>query len=422
MNRKDAVKYIAALCCALFISGCFASAGVTEKKTEKNVKKPASIANIAYEKKTIVEGNNKFAVALFRQLRDKEKDSNFFFSPYSIYLAYSMLFEGAEGETAGELASVFGFSGNDDLRRESVKEELSKYQDKKQEYGIFIANSLWGNKDFTILQPYKNVLNDYYFAEIYDRTDFSKKSSADKVNKWTAKNTDNKIKKIIDGQLDASTAFVLVNTVYFKEKWEIAFDKNATENDDFYVPGQEKTTVKLMKQKDKYMYYENKDIQAVRMSYRNKSAKSMIAVLPKEGGVDSAEEFIFNNDVSFFLSNMTLQQGIIYFPKFEAKWNSDLAKIMASLGLVSSDYGNISPQASAVSSVLHSSFIKIDEEETEAAAATAVAVRMSMSMMREEPPFVFRADKPFVYMIIDEKDGKILFMGKMFKPEEAKGK
>lgn len=406
----------------IFISVCFANADVSKEKTVKANGFPAAAANIAYGKKTIVEGNNKFAVKLFKQLRDNYKDSNFFFSPYGIYLAYSMLFEGAAGETSEELSAVFGFSENDAMRMEAVREELSKSQDKKREYGIFVSNSLWTNKNFAVLPPYKDALQNYYFAGVYDQTDFSKASSVDKINKWAAKNTGNKIKKIIDGQLDASAAFILVNAVYFKEKWQIAFDRNSTENADFYVPGEKKITVKLMKHQDKYMYYENEDIQAIRMNYGNKSEKSMIAVLSKKGSVDVAEDFIFNNDMSFFFNRMTSRYGIVYFPKFEARWNSDLAKIMESFGLVSSDYSKLSPDASAVSSVLHSSFIKIDEEETEAAAATVVVTKMSMPIMSEEPSFVFRADKPFVYMIVDEKDGKILFMGKMFKPEEVKGK
>ncbi len=418
------IRIYAVLIAVFFISGCFLGDKVPQE--DKNVKtdkyNTLAVENIADEKKSITEGSNKFASELFKQLRDNYKDSNFFFSPYSIYLAYSMLFEGASGETSKELSTLFAFSEDDFIRREAIQEELSKYQNKKQKYGIFVSNSLWANKDFTILPPYKTVLHKYYFADVYEQMDFSKTSSTDRINKWVGENTENKIKKIVNDTLDANTAFVLVNTIFFKEKWQIAFDKSSTEDDDFYVPGENKVTIKLMKQKDKYMYYENKDIQAIRMSYQNESKKSMIAVISKSGGVNIAEDFILNNDISFFFNNMTLQSGIVYFPKFETEWNSDLAKIMVSLGLLSSDYSKLSSDDCVVSNVLHSSFIKIDEEETEAAAATAIVLAKGIYIEREEPPFVFRADKPFVYMIIDEEDGKILFMGKMFKPQENKGK
>ena len=69
-----------------------------------------------------------------------------------------------------------------------------------------------------------------------------------------------------------------------------------------------------------------------------------------------------------------------------------------------------------ISHVLHKAFVEVNEEGTEAAAATAVV--MSLRGIPEPPP-VFRADHPFIFMIRDNTSGGILFMGKVLNPAQT---
>ncbi|MDY6932507.1 MAG: serpin family protein, partial [Halobacteriota archaeon] len=55
----------------------------------------------------VVNSSNQFALDLYSNLR--EEDGNVFFSPYSISTALAMTYEGARGETAEEIQSVFYF-------------------------------------------------------------------------------------------------------------------------------------------------------------------------------------------------------------------------------------------------------------------------------------------------------------------------
>ena len=56
----------------------------------------------------VVNANNKFAFDLYSQLNKSEK-GNLFYSPYSISAALAMTYEGAKGQTANEMKSVFHF-------------------------------------------------------------------------------------------------------------------------------------------------------------------------------------------------------------------------------------------------------------------------------------------------------------------------
>lgn len=65
-----------------------------------------------------------------------------------------------------------------------------------------------------------------------------------------------------------------------------------------------------------------------------------------------------------------------------------------------------------IRNVIHQTFIDLDEQGTEAAAATAVGIEMTAARRELVPPFVFRADKPFLFILRDRRTNLILFMGR----------
>ena len=65
-----------------------------------------------------------------------------------------------------------------------------------------------------------------------------------------------------------------------------------------------------------------------------------------------------------------------------------------------------------ISNVVHEAFVQVNEEGTEAAAATGVTMKRTAYV----PKPVFRADRPFVFLIRDNDTGAILFMGRVVDP------
>ena len=95
---------------------------------------------------TVVEGNNQFAFDLYQRLG--QKPSNTFFSPYSISTALGMTYAGAKGQTAQEMASTLHFALENDRLHAGFGELIGKIQgaNKKRDFQLTTANSLWGNK------------------------------------------------------------------------------------------------------------------------------------------------------------------------------------------------------------------------------------------------------------------------------------
>ena len=77
------------------------------------------------------------------------------------------------------------------------------------------------------------------------------------------------------------------------------------------------------------------------------------------------------------------------------------------------DLSGISELASLyVDKALHDAYVKVNEEGTEAAAVTAIVMAESLP----PPPPRFNADRPFMFMIYDERSGPILFLGSISDP------
>ena len=75
-------------------------------------------------------------------------------------------------------------------------------------------------------------------------------------------------------------------------------------------------------------------------------------------------------------------------------------------------------EALFISAVIHKAFVDVNEEGTEAAAATGIAMTGAASEEPKEPP-VFRADHPFVFMIRDNRNSAILFLGRITNPSKS---
>ena len=77
------------------------------KQAEVDFKKADDTGVTEEGKKIIISANNKFALNLYSYLNSKNSNENIFFSPYGIFTAMAMTYEGANGQTAKEIHLYF---------------------------------------------------------------------------------------------------------------------------------------------------------------------------------------------------------------------------------------------------------------------------------------------------------------------------
>jgi len=108
----------------------------------------------------VVNANNQFAFDLYSEL-DKSEDRNMFYSPYSISTALAMTYEGAEGQTANEIKSVFHFP-EDNILRPNFAAIYNDINKENKDYELKTGNALWVQKDYSFLQEYIGRVENYY--------------------------------------------------------------------------------------------------------------------------------------------------------------------------------------------------------------------------------------------------------------------
>jgi serine protease inhibitor len=103
-------------------------------------------------------------------------------------------------------------------------------------------------------------------------------------------------------------------------------------------------------------------------------------------------------------------------PKFELEYFRELEPALTALGMgIAFDAGgaNFSGMLEETNVwlewVRHWTYIRVDEDGTEAAAVTAAGGATGI------PP-MFRIDRPFVFMIRENRSDTILFLGKVVDP------
>jgi serpin B len=111
-------------------------------------------------------------------------------------------------------------------------------------------------------------------------------------------------------------------------------------------------------------------------------------------------------------------------PRFKAEYKADLVAPLRQAGIAKAfdpnraDFSGMTGRPAGqgqihVGQIIHRAIIEVAEESTEAAAATAVGVR---SAAIAPAPAPFRVDHPFLFYLVDDTTGAILFQGRIADP------
>ena len=372
----------------------------------------------------IAATNNRFALDFYRQVSGH--DGNIFFSPLSMYTAFSMVYEGARGETAGQMQSVFGFEPDKSLRHNATASLMSSLNRQDPHATLTLANSLWLADWFYPYDSYLNTVNNTYLADI-DSVDFSKEGreeSARSINGWAANKTQGKIPSVINPQeIKNDTSSVLLNAIYFKGTWENQFKPERTTKNNFWT-GSQNVMADFMRMKSWFDYAGYDGVQVLRMSYDG-DRLSMLIILPSDkDGLDQLEDTVTAGQIGLWLEGMYSADVIIQIPKFEVRTHYELNQPLMDMGVKDvfhnrtadlSGMAELKPdQTLYVKRATQDAYVKVNEEGTEAAAVTAISGGMNESI--PPPPIFFTADHPFLFLIQDDESGAILFMGRVSDP------
>uniref|UniRef100_UPI0037E938A9 leukocyte elastase inhibitor-like n=1 Tax=Semicossyphus pulcher TaxID=241346 RepID=UPI0037E938A9 len=377
----------------------------------------------------ISSANTDFALDLLRTLSQVNPTRNIFVSPLSISSALAMVYLGAKGDTAAQMAQALSFGSGEGVHADfqALNADINS---PSSSYILKLANRLYGEKTANFLPNFLDATQKYYQADL-KAVDFigAPEGCREEINGWVEQQTENKIKDLLKpGTVSSMTRLALVNAIYFKGNWKSRFDVANTQEMTFKVNQNENKQVQMMYQMKKlpYNYIPELGLQILELPYVDEEL-SMFILLPEESedGSDpllKLEKELTRERLDEWTNreNMDIHSEVlIHLPKFKLEEDYELNDPLAKLGMndvfcaAKADLSGMNSEGGLfLSTVAHKAFVEVNEEGTEAAAATAGMV--SFCMLREEH---FTADHPFLFFIRHNKTKSILFLGRFSSPQ-----
>ena len=343
--------------------------------------------------------------------------------------------------------------------------EINKLQGQLERYEVRVANALWGEKTYPFQQSYLDEIHKHYGAAAWP-VDFlhAPEAARKRINAWVEKQTRDRIKNLIPPKaINNTTRLVVTNAIYFKGQWLSPFEKAQTRERPFTLAGGKKVKVPTMHgypsgaryaafdregtffdtpariergSNDTAKFYPGPNgFEVLEMPYKGGDV-SLVALLPRSAaGLPALEKRLNATNLQAWLGKLRQRSVGVYLPKFALESSFDLKKALQGLGMKrafvdprdrnGAQFDGMSQATDPdnklyISKVLHKAFVEVSEKGTEAAAATAM-VLAEPSSAAVTVPFtpIFQADRPFVFLIRDQKTGTILFLGRILEPKKG---
>ncbi|XP_073494423.1 alpha-1-antitrypsin-like protein GS55-MS [Phyllobates terribilis] len=360
----------------------------------------------------------KFSYSFFYHLAASYPHDNFFYSPMSISIAFSLLSLGAKSKTLSQIHEGLCYntsSNSEEMIHKGFQKLLKIFKGQKDGFKLDMANALFTDNNLNLLEEFKDKVKKFYQSEAI-ATDFHKVQEAvDQINSYVEKKTNGNIKDLLDN-LEPLTALVIINTVFFKGSWVDAFNVDHTREEDFHVDENTVVKVPMMTRQGEYNigYISEAECTVVEVPYKGNI--TAIFMLPDKGKLHDTEKGLQNLTEEAWNNAMKSREIILSIPKFSFSGELDLVKELKHLGItdVFSDHADLSgiteDSRLKVSKAVHKAVLKMDEEGTEASAATAVGItKISL-------PQHIKINRPFFISIYKKDISVEVFSGRIINP------
>ena len=381
-----------------------------------------------------------FATNLYAVLA--RKPGNLFFSPASARLALAMTYGGARGPTATQMRKALdlpaGNAAHEQLAAQLARwaaldnpdvgnarqasgpemQQLLEMEAEDKRIALSVVNRLWLRRGAHLVDEYTKLVQRDYHAGVGELDFAQAEPSRRTINKWVSDATHAKIPALIpEGAINASTKLVLTNAIYFKAKWQNAFQPQQTKDGAFTTPAKQ-VKVPLMHQVGHFSFADLPTAQILELPY-GEGAIVMDIVLPKTHLAAVEREL---SSLPAWLASLRSTHVDVTLPRWKSTSALSLGDPLEALGMKdafhfpAADFSGIDGTRELyIGLVVHQADIAVDEQGTEAAAATAVMMRAG-GMPSRDKPVVFRADHAFLYVIRDTTTNAVLFMGRLADP------
>ncbi|KAK7866096.1 hypothetical protein R5R35_011614 [Gryllus longicercus] len=388
----------------------------------------------------IARASNLFARDLYQVL--SKQTGNLLVSPLSASAVLALTWLGSARQTAQQLGSALHLPQDYQHVIYGYRALFNSFQARDSRVRLSLANRVFVRRGLGLREDFRRLANETFLAGA-DEVDFSRPADAAfALNEWVRVNTNGKIEELFsEDQLSESTTLLLANAVYFKGTWQTKFDSTLTSEQPFRTPKamaaaaaakaadpakagdalrSNARTVALMSVTGDFPYARLPDLeaQALRLPYVGDRV-SMLVLLPDAvDGLPRLEAALSKLEVSTLLAQLHVEEVNVWLPRFSLHTTVPLNGALQELGLGglfngSADFSGIASSPIFMNEILQKATIEVNEEGTEASAATGGVFFLTAADLYN----FFRADHPFMFFLLDDQTGTVLFQGRFVEPE-----
>ncbi|MEI8018819.1 MAG: serpin family protein [Schlesneria sp.] len=347
-----------------------------------------------------------------------------------------------------------------------LADELNSLVRQTSAYELQIANALWLEKSYPIQPNFISTLKPSYGTVVFP-VDFKSRPEPvrTEINEWVLRQTNDRIRDLLSsGDITDLTRLVITNAVFFKGDWAEPFKPSATQPEPFQQSASQTITLPMMhqwnsttasygafgssgeffptptevsvelKDDDPSLYPDAGGHTMLALDYQGSKLKMILIVPQSVEGLSELERSLKYETLQQWIHSLKRRTVNLSLPKYKLEAKYHLRETLQSLGMVRAfEDPAKTPEAAQfvklstseefddrlyITNVLHKTYVDVSEVGTEAAAATAVMFAAPTSAEVRKPPKtrpfvpIFKANKPFLFLIRDRETESILFIGR----------
>lgn len=368
------------------------------------------------DESSITDNYNSFALDFYHELA--KDDGDFFCSPYGSALSLATIYAGSKGKTAYQLEKlVKGFVGKEDQNLlADVNHRISNSP------FMVMSNAIWIQREYPIVEDYREkIVTDYRLSiNLIDFTD-TQNTASQLINGWVKGQTRSKIDKISFSPINHLARIVLTDTVYFETAWEKSFNKKNTQPMLFWSSAFRSKQVSMMFQSNFLKYYEDEQLKIIEVPFVEKNIVMMFVLPRMVDGLADIEKMFSVAQVKKWQQVLKIQAVDVYIPIFREDFrvnHKERLKKKELIDMFSPGDADLSVitgyKALFVQELLNRSMIEVSEGGTKSIETIGDKVNLieKKEFNAKQIKNIFKADRPFIYLIKDRETGAILFMGR----------
>ncbi|CAH8430108.1 unnamed protein product [Heterobilharzia americana] len=264
-------------------------------------------------------------------------------SPFSVFLLLATLLGsgGVKGNTKVQIAEaleIYDCTGKQEIISQlftPLYHNLTAEQVDGKKM-ITIGNGMFIRNGAKIKSDFSRKMTKKFFTDVCN-VDFSdQRDTTRKINGWVSNKTNEMIPELLKQPLKKDTYLALINTLYFKGKWQKPFPKYSTSENTFKPLNQPVIKIPMMQITDRIDYgkFSNFKVHVISKEFSNPRF-TFVVILPIESGKLQYPERFLRGEVQLpnLMKKLHPTQVYLKLPRFRMDSSFDLIETLGMLGI-----------------------------------------------------------------------------------------